>query len=217
MKNLGSTHRCTINQIWALQKRVFLQKGCSCKNLSSQRIAFFLDHWTLMMKLMDVFKKSWHIRIKKLSRNLSNRWRFQEFEMFGMSAQKCVIVLQFLSFGQMSIFWGLVFYKDYYISISNDFWEKNWGVIFRNGRDILGADSQKVLNVPRILKLTLIMFLNIEVQKSYLNGLNLRKENICHLKLEEIFNFERKYLLFLSILHWFSVIFTECSSIFSFS
>ena len=39
----------------------------------------------------------------------------------------------------------------------------------------VSTDSQKVLNVPRILKSTLIMFLNIEVQKSYLNGLNLRK------------------------------------------
>ena len=37
------------------------------------------------------------------------------------------------------------------------------------------ADSQKALNVPRILKWTLIMFLIIKLQKSYLNGLNLWK------------------------------------------
>ena len=43
------------------------------------------------------------------------------------------------------------------------------------------ADSQKVQNVPRILKSTLIMFLNIEVQKSYLYGLKLRKLYVNHL------------------------------------
>ena len=43
------------------------------------------------------------------------------------------------------------------------------------------ADSQIVLNVPRIMESTLIMFLNIEVQKSDINGLNVRKLYINHL------------------------------------
>ena len=42
-------------------------------------------------------------------------------------------------------------------------------------------DSQKVLNVPRILKLTLIMFLNIEKQNLYLNVFLFRKQDINHL------------------------------------
>ena len=42
-------------------------------------------------------------------------------------------------------------------------------------------DSQKVLNGPRILKLTLIMFLNIEKQNLYLNVFLFRKQDINHL------------------------------------
>ena len=64
---------------------------------------------------------------------------------------------------------------------------------------VIKADSQKVLNVPRILKSTLIMFLKIEVKKSYLNGLYLRKWYINSVYFKKISYFEREYLLCLHI------------------
>ena len=68
------------------------------------------------------------------------------------------------------------------LSVELEALAEQWELTRRGGRtdlysvkSLVGADSQKFLNVPRILKSTFIMFLNIEVQKSYLNGLNLRK------------------------------------------
>ena len=57
---------------------------------------------------------------------------------------------------------------------------KKFHYISRKSQKV-SPDSQKVLNVPCMLKSTFIMFLNIKVQKSYLNGLNLKKLYINHL------------------------------------
>ena len=46
---------------------------------------------------------------------------------FGNSAKISVIDIKCPSFGQMSIFWGLVFSKQLYIYVSNNLWNKKWG------------------------------------------------------------------------------------------
>ena len=60
-----------------------------------------------------------------ISGTKSQKWSI--FWDCAVTAQEFVIIIKCPSFGQMSIFWGLVFCKLHYFDVSNNFCKKNWG------------------------------------------------------------------------------------------
>ena len=68
----------------------------------------------------------------------------RDFVIFKICWQLCqiyVIDIKCPSFGQMSIFWGLVFCKQLYIYVSNNLWNKNWGSLAVMGGHFWGVPS----------------------------------------------------------------------------
>ena len=80
---------------------------------------FQMCYQKIILKMYDFrhTKKNWGKNLKK--------WpRFWDFKIF---AAQFVIVIKCPSFGQMSIFLGLVFSKLHYFYVSIHFCKKNWG------------------------------------------------------------------------------------------
>ena len=73
---------------------------------------------------------------EKISKNDRD---FVNFKIFWQLCQISVIDIKCPSFGQMSIFWGLVFCKQLYIYVSNNLWNKNWGSLAVMGGSFLGG------------------------------------------------------------------------------